>query len=276
MDWYTATRTEFYSSVRRTQHSPIASSVADRFKANCTCPLYCRFCTRAYTIGEATTSVPKDMLKPSNRRWDAMIEYIRNTPTIEDVVFSGGDTYTLHPMHLDSLCNRLLDIPHILRIRLATKGLMSAPGRILDPADDWGNVVATLAKRGRERKKHVCIHTHFNHPNEITWIAAQAANKLFAQGVTVRNQSVLLNGVNDNVDTMGALIRGLARINIQPVSSKLYTALILQVQSLYKLTHICSIMCTNATILLTLKTCEPHSEPSSAWINTSVGPSAAL
>jgi L-lysine 2,3-aminomutase len=66
--------------------------------------------------------------------------------------------------------------------------------------------------------KHVCIHTHFNHPNEITWVTKRAAKYLFKNNVIVRNQSVLLKGVNDNVETMGKLIRELADMNYQPVS----------------------------------------------------------
>ena len=68
--------------------------------------------------------------------------------------------------------------------------------------------------------KHVCIHTHFNHPNEITWVTEKAAKFLFKNNVIVRNQSVLLKGVNDSVKTMGMLIRKLADMNYQPVSTK--------------------------------------------------------
>ena len=72
---------------------------------------------------------------------------------------------------------------------------------------------------GKERGKHVALHTHFNHPNEFSWVTREAAQKLFVNGVTVRNQSVLLRGVNDDVATMGRLIRELADNNIQPVSN---------------------------------------------------------
>jgi lysine 2,3-aminomutase len=67
--------------------------------------------------------------------------------------------------------------------------------------------------------KQVCLHTHFNHPQEINWVTEKAANKLFQEGVIVRNQSVLLRGVNDDHETMGTLIKKLADINIQPVSA---------------------------------------------------------
>ena len=65
--------------------------------------------------------------------------------------------------------------------------------------------------------KSVALHTHFNHPNEITWVTVLAAQKLFGAAVMVRNQTVLLKGVNNDLDTMRELIRQLAEINIQPV-----------------------------------------------------------
>lgn len=64
--------------------------------------------------------------------------------------------------------------------------------------------------------KQVCLHTHINHANEITWITRLAANKLFKHGVIVRNQSVLLKGVNNNFAALSSLIKGLSDINIQP------------------------------------------------------------
>lgn len=64
--------------------------------------------------------------------------------------------------------------------------------------------------------KQVCLHTHINHANEITWITRLAANKLFKHGVIVRNQSVLLKGVNNSFSALSDLIKGLSDINIQP------------------------------------------------------------
>lgn len=66
--------------------------------------------------------------------------------------------------------------------------------------------------------KHVALHTHFNHANEFSWVTREAAQRLFSEGVTVRNQSVLLKGVNDSVESMGALLRELADCGIIPVS----------------------------------------------------------
>ena len=106
------------------------------------------------------------------------------------------------------------------RIRFATKGLAVAPGRILDPNDEWTKVFIDISNKARSIGKHVCIHTHFNHPNEITWVTRKAAELLFKSNVIVRNQSVLLKGVNDTPEVMGTLIRQLADMNIQPVSTR--------------------------------------------------------
>jgi lysine 2,3-aminomutase len=111
-----------------------------------------------------------------------------------------------------------LSIPHIRRIRLASKGLCVSPARTLDPHDDWTNALIEVAKLGRSMGKHVALHTHFNHANEITWVTREAMQVFNREGVTVRNQSVLLRGVNDTVQSMGTLIRELADCGIIPVS----------------------------------------------------------
>jgi lysine 2,3-aminomutase len=188
-------------------------------KATSICPVYCRFCTRAYSVGANTELVTKFPQKPSLTRWEKVFEYIQNHESIQDIVISGGDSYQLTSDQIQMMGKRLLDIPHVRRFRIATRGLAFAPGRILDPTDSWSNAVIAISQRGRKMGKQVCIHTHFDHPDEITWITRKAANKLFEAGVIVRNQSVLLKGVNDDNETMGKLIKELADINIQPVST---------------------------------------------------------
>jgi lysine 2,3-aminomutase len=187
--------------------------------ATSTCPLYCRFCTRSYAVGIDTDTVTKKTLKPTKQRWQDMFRYIEDTPSLQDIVVSGGDTYLLTPDQILEIGTRLISIKHIRRFRFASKGLAVWPSRILDPTDGWATALIEVSKLGRREGKAVALHTHFNHPNEITWITEMAARKLFSEGVTVRNQSVLLKGVNDDVTTMSSLIRRLADINIQPVSS---------------------------------------------------------
>jgi len=145
-----------------------------------------------------------------------MFDYISATPALSDIVVSGGDAYYLTPDQLHDIGMRLLSIPHIRRFRFATKGLAVCPSRILDPNDSWSAALIAVSNKGKKMGKMVAVHTHFNHPSEITWVSKAAAQKLFAAGVMVRNQSVLLRGVNDDLPTMKALIRGLADMTIQP------------------------------------------------------------
>ncbi|KAF2808934.1 kama family protein [Mytilinidion resinicola] len=186
------------------------------FLATSVCPVYCRFCTRSYAVGANTDTVAKHSQKPSRKRWEAVFSYIEHTPNITDIVVSGGDAYYLQPEHIMEIGTRLLSIPHIRRIRFASKGLAVCPSRILDTTDTWAAALVALCSQGRQVGKHVALHTHFNHPNEITWVTELAAQCLFEKGVVVRNQTVLLCGVNDNVNTMSFLIRRLADMNIQP------------------------------------------------------------
>ncbi|KAI9726110.1 MAG: hypothetical protein M1834_009426 [Cirrosporium novae-zelandiae] len=187
------------------------------FLSTSICPVYCRFCTRSYAVGLETESVEtKAKVRFTKDRENAMFEYIENTPALNDIVVSGGDSYLLDPRRLVQLGERLLNIPHIKRFRLATKGLAVCPSRIVDDADVWADALIHVVNKGRERGVAVAVHTHFNHSNEITWITRLAAEKLFRAGVTVRNQSVLLRGVNNDLDTMKKLIQDLADMNIQP------------------------------------------------------------
>ncbi|KAH7410961.1 hypothetical protein BKA64DRAFT_570006 [Cadophora sp. MPI-SDFR-AT-0126] len=208
-------------SLRETEDSPCEGLVhryTDRclFLASSHCPLYCRYCTRSYAVGGNTETVAKASLKPKLSRWNEMLEYIANTPAIEDVVISGGDSYSLAPHHLRIIGDRLLDIDHVRRFRVATKGLCVSPSRTLDPNDLWTDELIRLSNIGRQRGKHVALHTHFNHPSEFSWVTREAAQKLFQNSVVVRNQSVLLKGVNDDAETMGNLIRELGDNNILP------------------------------------------------------------
>ncbi|PID39048.1 MAG: lysine 2,3-aminomutase [Proteobacteria bacterium] len=179
------------------------------------CPVNCRYCTRSYSVGTSTDSVDKLDFHASRARYAQAFDYIRATSTVEDVVVSGGDTYLVAPELLRHIGEELLAIDHVRRIRLATKGLAMMPQKVLSD-DAWVGVVAEMVQRGREQGVQVCVHTHFNHPGEITELTRRALDRLFQAGVIVRNQSVLLRGVNDTPEVMGLLIRRLAYINIQP------------------------------------------------------------
>ncbi len=178
-----------------------------------TCPVYCRFCTRSYAVGIDTEEVHKYHLRPNQARWDQAFAYIRSRPELEDIVVSGGDVYQLRPDYLRQLGMALLDIDHVRRFRFATKGPAVMPMKILTD-DAWFRALVDVVEEGRRRHKEVVVHTHFNHPAEITGITRDAMARLFEAGVTVRNQSVLLRGVNDDADTMRLLIRKMGWIGV--------------------------------------------------------------
>ena len=179
------------------------------------CPVYCRFCTRSYAVGGSTDTVEKDGYKPGNARWEAAFAYLASRPEIEDVVVSGGDAYMLPARRLREILTVLLDIPHIRRVRIASKGPAVMPMKILTD-EDWTDALCEMVDRGRQRSKEVCFHTHFNCTNEITDITRQAMDKLFRRGVPVRNQSVLIRGVNDDAEEMANLVKQLSWMNVQP------------------------------------------------------------
>lgn len=179
------------------------------------CPVYCRFCTRSYAIGGDTETVDKMKFKNAPQQWNDAFAYIASRPEIEDVVISGGDTYMLAPERLRIIGETLLNIPHVRRMRFASKGPAVMPMKILSDTD-WTSTLVDIVKMGREKGKEVVLHTHFNSANEITDISRKAMLKLFKNGVTVRNQSVLIKGVNDTAEKMIHLIRKLSYMNVQP------------------------------------------------------------
>jgi lysine 2,3-aminomutase len=184
------------------------------FLVTSVCPVYCQFCTRSYAVGQDTAAVQKDKVaSPSG--WAAAIEYIRNNPVVEDVVISGGDIARLKPQHVRSLGKALLEIDHVRRIRFATKALSVQPMKFLTD-DAWFAAIAEVARLGRDKFKSVFVHSHFNHPREVTPLVELAMRRLFAEGIFVRNQAVLLRGVNEDPHVLTELIKRLGRINIQP------------------------------------------------------------
>jgi lysine 2,3-aminomutase len=185
------------------------------FLALDTCPVYCRFCTRSYAVGIDTEEVSKFQLKVNAERWQRTFDYIRSRPELEDIVISGGDAFQLRPEQITQIGETLLSIDHVRRMRYATKGPAVMPQKILTD-DAWTDALTRVVEEGRRRHKEVVLHTHFNHPREITTITKAAMDKLCERGITVRNQSVLQRQVNDSIETMTLLIRRLGYVNVHP------------------------------------------------------------
>lgn len=164
-----------------------------------TCPQYCGHCTRMDLIGNSTPSVQKAKLalKPADRQ-AKMLDYLRATPSVRDVVVSGGDAANVPWPRLESFLAQLLEIDTIRDIRLATKALAGLPQHWLQTAvvDGVHRVAQTAAGRG----VNLALHTHVNHLQSVTPLVAEATRGLLDAGLRdVRNQGVLMRGVNASV-----------------------------------------------------------------------------
>jgi lysine 2,3-aminomutase len=185
------------------------------FLALDTCPVYCRFCTRSYAVGLDTEEVEKFHLRATQERWRLIFDYVRSRPELEDIVISGGDCYQLRPDQISLIGDTLLDMPNIRRLRYATKGPAVMPQKLLTDTA-WLDALTRVVDRGRRQHKDVVLHTHFNHPNEVTEITRAAMERVFERGIVVRNQTVLQRGVNDTVATMKLLVKRLGHLNVHP------------------------------------------------------------
>jgi lysine 2,3-aminomutase len=167
-----------------------------------TCPQYCGHCTRMDLVGTSTPQVDKlrFLAKPVDRH-DAMLDYLRRSPQVRDVVVSGGDVANLPWPRLESFLVRLLEIDNIRDIRLATKALMGLPQHWLQ--DEVRAGMERVAVLARARGVQLAIHTHVNAAQSVTPLVADAARAMLDAGVRdVRNQGVLLAGVNDSANRL--------------------------------------------------------------------------
>jgi lysine 2,3-aminomutase len=162
------------------------------------CAMYCRHCTRRRFAGQKDSAVPRSQV-------DKCIEYVRNTPTVRDVLLSGGDALIQSDEMLEYIISSLRAIEHVEIIRIGSRTPVVMPQRI------------TPALCDMLKKYHpVWLNTHFNHPNEITPESAAACARLADAGIPLGNQSVLLAGVNDCVHVMKKLVHELVKIRVRP------------------------------------------------------------
>jgi len=161
-----------------------------------TCPQYCGHCTRMDLVGTSTPQVAKTRLAlRSADRQEAMLDYLKRTPSVRDVVVSGGDVANVPWPRLESFLFRLLEVDSVRDIRLATKAVVGLPQHWLQPEVRAG--VARVASTAAARSVNLAVHTHANHAASVTPLVAEAARALLDAGVRdVRNQGVLMRGVN--------------------------------------------------------------------------------
>jgi lysine 2,3-aminomutase len=163
------------------------------------CAVYCRFCFRREMVGPG-----KGGLKP--QALAAALDYIRSSPQIWEVILSGGDPLILSARWLSDVMAKLAAIPHVKVIRIHTRVPVVAPERI--------SVALIRALRAHGKACFVVLHA--NHPRELTAKAQTACARFIDAGIPMLSQSVLLRGVNDDAETLGALMRALVECRIKP------------------------------------------------------------
>ena len=162
------------------------------------CSMYCRHCTRRRFAGHHDRAPPQSQI-------DACIEYIQKTPSIRDVLLSGGDALLMPDKKLEEILIKLKEIPHVEIVRIGSRAPVTNPFRVTPELCEM------------LKKYHpIWFNTHFNHPNEITKESIRACEMLADAGIPLGNQSVLLRGVNDCIHIMKKLVQQLIKIRVRP------------------------------------------------------------
>lgn len=162
------------------------------------CSTYCRYCTRSRVVGHGE-------IVPNEARLDAIFDYLEQATEVRDVLISGGDPLALSDDRLDAILSRLRAIPHIEFVRIGTKMPSVLPQRITP------QLCEVL------RRYHpLWMSLHFIHPDECTPEAAAACGRLADAGIPLGSQTVLLKGVNDDVETMKQLVHKLLMMRVRP------------------------------------------------------------
>jgi len=186
-------------------HSPVAGLVhryPDRvlLKLVNVCAVYCRFCFRREMIGPGKPNAL------SEESFAAALAYIAAHREIWEVIFSGGDPLVLSPRRLSAVMKRLGAIEHVKVVRVHTRV----------PAVDPARITPALVRALKGSGKTTYVVLHANHPRELTPAARAACARIIDAGVPMLAQSVLLKGVNDDTDTLGALMRAFVECRIKP------------------------------------------------------------
>ncbi len=162
------------------------------------CAMYCRHCLRKHTV-------KKHSILYSDEEIEKAINYIRSTPTIRDVLLTGGDPLMLSDNKLEWIIHQLRAINHVQIIRIGTRMICTLPQRITDD-------LCSMLKKYHP----IWINTQFNHPKELTEEVKIATEKLLNAGIPLGNQSVLLKGVNNSIQIMKELVQKLVKFRIRP------------------------------------------------------------
>ena len=164
------------------------------------CPVYCRFCFRREMVG------PGKAPTLSDEQLAAALDYIRAHPEVWEVILTGGDPLILSPRRVAEVAAALGEISHVKILRWHSRVPAVAPER----------VTPELAAGLRSERQAVFVALHANHPREMTAAARAACARLVDAGIAMVSQTVLLRGVNDDADTLEALMRAFVEARVKP------------------------------------------------------------
>ena len=166
------------------------------------CAMYCRHCFRKRLVGVNDDEINKD--------FDDVVKYIKEHKEMSNVLISGGDSFMNSNKKIKKILDEFTKIEHLSFLRFGTRTPVVLPSRIYGD-DELLDILEHYSKI-----KQIYVITHFNHPNEITKESNMAVEALRNIGIVVRNQTVLLKGINDNSETLAALMKGLVEIGANP------------------------------------------------------------
>ena len=162
------------------------------------CAVNCRYCFRRH--------FPYQSFQPDTAQWRQILGYLRDDPTISEVILSGGDPLMLPDTRLKWLVDQIEEIDHIKSLRIHTRLPVVIPQRICDPLLEWIE----------QTRLEIVLVNHINHANEIDTLVIEAMQKLHHRGVILLNQSVLLCSVNNSADALSSLSERLLSAKIIP------------------------------------------------------------
>ena len=162
------------------------------------CASYCRYCTRSRVVSGAGE-------QELHTDFDEAFRYLEKHSEIRDVLFSGGDALLFSDEKLDQLLARARAIPHLEFLRIGTRVPIFLPQRITPELC-----------RILQKYHPLFVSVHVNHPRELTLEVRIALERLANHGIPLGNQSVLLAGVNDNLETMRTLVHKLLMCRVRP------------------------------------------------------------
>ncbi len=167
------------------------------------CAMYCRHCFRKRLVGE-------DAEGETHGELAAQVEYIKAHPELNNLLISGGDSFLNSTAKIRRYLEAFCAIDHLDILRFGTRTPVSFPMRITEDPE----LIALLKEYSQ--KKRIYVVTHYNHPREMTPESKKSIELLTDAGVVVRDQTVLLNGINSDAETLATLLRDLTKAGVIP------------------------------------------------------------